>query len=88
MLANKLDAILYWIKRALFGVVGAMVLAVLTILLLAPDVVGDFVVEIPGLVRLLLVIIVYGVIGALGYSRLRDVHEGRPIWGRFGRVEC
>jgi hypothetical protein len=57
------------------------VLAVLTILLLAPDTVNDFVVGVPGIARLLLVIVVYGGIGAWGYSKLQNGDEGRQIRG-------
>ena len=81
MLADKLDAILNRMKQVLLGVVGTVVLAILTILLLAPESVSDFIIDIPGLVRLLLVVVVYGGIGALGYSRLQNIQEGRQIRG-------
>lgn len=81
MLADKLDAIIDRVKQILLGLVVAAMLAVLTVLLLAPETVSDFVVGIPGFVRLLLVVVVYGGIGTLGYLRLQNVQEGRQIKG-------
>lgn len=81
MLTDKFQAVLEQLKRVLFwGVVGLLLVA-LTVLLIKPIAITDAVNSISGLVRFLLLIVIYALVGGIGYYRLQDIRRGQQISG-------
>ncbi|GAB4529683.1 MAG: hypothetical protein OHK0046_49720 [Anaerolineae bacterium] len=76
---NRLRALRAGLRRILLGFLGFVAIALLTVLLLAPEAISDFIVDVPVIVRLLVVVLVYAAVLYAIYHEMRDTGQMKGL---------